>query len=45
MLGVVAFHEMSIQSDLSGDPSYSLQLMRKVDGALREIGRYAWSGD
>jgi type I protein arginine methyltransferase len=37
--------EMSIQSDLSGNPSYSLQLMHKGNGALREIGRYAWSGD
>jgi hypothetical protein len=37
--------EMSIQSDLSGNPSYSLQLMHKVDGALRKIGQYAWSGD
>jgi hypothetical protein len=39
------FVEMSIQSDLSGNPSYSLQLMREVNGALREIGQYAWSGD
>jgi hypothetical protein len=37
--------EMSIQSDLSGNPSYSLRLMHKVDGSAREIGQYAWSGD
>jgi hypothetical protein len=37
--------EVNVQSDLSGNPSYSLQLMYKVDGALKEIGRYAWSGD
>ena len=37
--------EMSIQSDLSGNPCYSLQLTHRVDGASREIGQYAWSGD
>jgi hypothetical protein len=37
--------EVSIQSDLSGNPSDSLQMMHKVDGGLKEIGRYAWSGD
>ena len=37
--------EVSIKSDLSGNPSYSLQLMHKVDGGAKEIGRYAWSGD
>jgi hypothetical protein len=37
--------EMSIQSDLSGNPSYSLQLMHNVDGSTKEIGRRAWSGD
>jgi hypothetical protein len=39
------FVEMSIQSDLSGNPSYSLSLVHKVDGSAREIGQYAWSGD
>ncbi len=37
--------EMSIQSDLSGDPSYSLRLARIVNGSASEIGQYAWSGD
>jgi len=39
------FVEMSIQSDLSGNPSYSIQLMHHADGAVKEIGQYAWSGD
>jgi hypothetical protein len=37
--------ELSIQSDLSGNPSYSLKMVHKMDGAAREIGHYAWSGD
>jgi hypothetical protein len=37
--------EMSIQTDLSGNPSYSLQLIQEADGAPMELGRYAWSGD
>ena len=37
--------EMSIQSDLSGDPSYFLRLARIVNGSASEIGQYAWSGD
>jgi len=37
--------EMNIQSDLSGNPSYSIQLKHHGYGAVREIGQYAWSGD
>jgi hypothetical protein len=37
--------EMIIESDLSGNPSYSFQLTHRADGAMKEIGRYAWSGD
>ena len=37
--------EMDIQSDLSGNPSYRVQLTHIADGAAREIGEYAWSGD
>jgi hypothetical protein len=37
--------EMSIQSDVLGNPSYALRLMHKRDGSAREIGQYAWSGD
>jgi len=34
-----------IQSDLSGNPSYSMQLRHRTDGLAQEIGKYAWSGD
>jgi hypothetical protein len=37
--------DMITQSDLSGNPSYSLQLTHHADGAVKELGRYAWSGD
>jgi len=37
--------EVSIQSELSGNPTYSLKLVHKTHGRAREIGRYAWSGD
>jgi hypothetical protein len=37
--------EMHIQTDLSGNPSYALQLVLKAEGSAREIGRYEWSGD
>jgi hypothetical protein len=37
--------EMSIQSDLLGNPTYSLKLVHIADGSARELGRYAWSGD
>jgi hypothetical protein len=37
--------EMSIQSDLSGNPSYSIRLTHHAEGAVKEIGGYAWSGD
>jgi hypothetical protein len=37
--------EMSIQSDLSGNPSYSLKLVHFANGSARELGGYAWSGD
>jgi hypothetical protein len=37
--------EISIEADLSGNPSYSLKLLHKTDGSAIEIGQYAWSGD
>jgi len=37
--------DLRLQSDLSGNPSYSLKLVLNRDGAAREIGEYAWSGD
>jgi hypothetical protein len=37
--------EMKIESDLSGNPSYSLKLVHKADGSARELGRHMWSGD
>jgi hypothetical protein len=37
--------ELCIQSDLSGNASYALQLERRVNGSARRIGEYAWSGD
>jgi hypothetical protein len=39
------FVEMTIQSDLSGNPSYSILLMHQSNGTVKEIGQYAWSGD
>ena len=36
---------VGVMSDLSGNPSYSLQLTHHADGAVKELGRYAWSGD
>jgi hypothetical protein len=37
--------EMGIQTDLSGNPSYAIQLIHRAEGAAQEIGRYEWSGD
>jgi hypothetical protein len=37
--------ELCIQSDLSGNASYSLQMTHQVDGSTKRIGEYAWSGD
>ena len=37
--------EMSIQSDLSGSPRYSVNLVHKANGVATELGQYAWSGD
>jgi protein arginine N-methyltransferase 1 len=37
--------ELCIRSDLSGTPSYSLQLAHQVDGSAQRIGEYAWAGD
>lgn len=39
------FIEVSLRSDLSGNPSYSLKLLHRSNGVAREIGEYAWSGD
>jgi hypothetical protein len=36
---------LQIRSDVSASPSYALKLIHKCDGAIREIGDYAWSGD
>jgi protein arginine N-methyltransferase 1 len=37
--------KMNIQSDLSGNPRYEIQLTLYANGAVKEIGGYAWSGD
>jgi hypothetical protein len=37
--------ELCIQSDLSGTPSYSLQMAHQVNGSAKRIGEYAWFGD
>lgn len=37
--------EMSVQSDLSGNPSYAISLRHQTNGGMNEIGEYAWSGD
>jgi hypothetical protein len=37
--------ELFIQSELSGTPSYSLQLAHQVNGSAKRIGDYAWAGD
>jgi hypothetical protein len=37
--------EMAIHTDLSGNPSYAIQLIHGAGGAARECGRYEWSGD
>ena len=37
--------QLCIQSDLSGTPSYSLQLAHQVNGSTKQIGEYAWLGD
>jgi hypothetical protein len=37
--------ELCIQSDLSGTPSYSLQMTHWADGSAKRIGEYAWAGD
>jgi hypothetical protein len=37
--------QLCIQSDLSGTPSYSLQLAHQVNGSTKRIGEYAWLGD
>jgi hypothetical protein len=37
--------ELCLQSDLSGTPSYSLQMANQVNGSAKRIGEYAWYGD
>jgi hypothetical protein len=37
--------ELCIQSDLSGTPSYSLEMTHRADGSAKRIGAYAWAGD
>ena len=37
--------EMTVRSDLSANPSYSLKLVLRSGASAREIGDYAWSGD
>lgn len=37
--------EMNVDSDLSGNPSYSIRLAHVGNGSLRAIGEYAWTGD
>jgi hypothetical protein len=36
---------MSMRSDLSSNPRYSVQLVHKANGSAREIGKYDWTGD
>jgi hypothetical protein len=37
--------EIRTRCDLAGNPIYAIQLMHHVDGAVKEIGQYEWSGD
>jgi hypothetical protein len=37
--------ELCIQSDLSGTPSYSLQMAHQANGSAQRICEYAWFGD
>jgi hypothetical protein len=37
--------ELCIQSDLSGTPSYSLQMTHQAEGSAKRIGAYTWAGD
>jgi hypothetical protein len=37
--------ELCIRSDLSGTPSYSLQMTHRGDGSAKRIGAYDWAGD
>jgi protein arginine N-methyltransferase 1 len=37
--------ELTIESDLSGTPRYSLQMTHQADGSAKPIGAYAWAGD
>ena len=37
--------EVSIDTELSGNPRYALKLQHRVNGTATEIGGYAWSGD
>ena len=37
--------ELCIESDLSGNASYSLQLAHQVNGSAQRISENAWSGD
>jgi hypothetical protein len=37
--------ELGIQSDLSENPTYSLEMLQQENGSARLIGRYAWAGD
>ena len=37
--------EVSIDTDLSANPTYTLIVKKTVRGEAGEIGRYAWSGD
>jgi hypothetical protein len=37
--------ELSIWSDVSGSPRYSLEMTQSINGSIRRIGDYTWSGD
>jgi protein arginine N-methyltransferase 1 len=37
--------QMGVQTELSGNPSYAIQLTHCAAGTAQEIGRYEWSGD
>jgi hypothetical protein len=37
--------EVTVQTELSANPSYAISVVQRENGRITEIGRYAWSGD
>jgi len=37
--------EMSVRTDLAGDPRYAIEVTHRAEGSARVIGEYAWVGD